>query len=155
MHATENPRPLGVYLWLLLMLVLGGGGLYGGLTFLADPSGAGLGMTPQELPAFLVQDYTLPGLFLVVAMGVLPLAILAGLWARPDWAWAGRWNPWKAYHWVWSAGLGMGLLLVAWMIFEIAMIGFGSPLQVIFTAWGGLLTGVALLPGVRAYYRAA
>ena len=54
--------------------VLGVGGLLGGLAFLIDPTGARLGMTVEELPAWpLLDDYTVPGVALIVLFGLFPL----------------------------------------------------------------------------------
>ncbi len=61
---------------LAVLVVLVGGGWFGGLSFLTDPSGGGMGMTTAELPDWpLLGDYTLPGVALVVLFGLLLTAL--------------------------------------------------------------------------------
>ncbi len=59
---------------MLLLVVLIAGGWVGGIGFLTDPSGSGLGMTTDQLPRWpLLDDYTVPGVLLLLGFGVLPL----------------------------------------------------------------------------------
>ena len=117
---------------MLLLLVLLVGGWVGGTRFLTDPSGSGLGMTTEQLPQWpLLDDYTVPGLLLVLCFGVLPLpAVVLLARHRP----AG-----------FRAAAGVGLLLVAWMLAQLAAIGLLLPgMQLGFLALGALLIALGL-----------
>jgi hypothetical protein len=110
-----------------LLLVLTAGGWVGGISFLADPSGGTLGMAPRQLPHWpLLDDYTVPGLLLILLFGVLPvLALLASI-RRPR---IGR-----------PATAAVGLLLVGWMVVQLAALGLLLPgMQLAFLAVGVLL----------------
>ena len=74
-------RPLRM-IAIAVLGVLGLCGLAGGLALVTDPSGARLRLTVDQLPAWpLLDDYTVPGIALIVLFGLLPLAA-AGLLAR-------------------------------------------------------------------------
>ena len=127
---------------LAVLAVLVGGGWFGGLSFLTDPSGAGLGMTTAELPDWpLLHDFTLPGVALIVLFGLLPLLPI-GLLLRGD-------------RRGWLATAAVGALLVLWMLGQIAAIGLTFPaMQVTFLVVGLLLTllgstGLRLSEGSR------
>jgi hypothetical protein len=105
-------------------------GWFGGLSFLTDPSGAGLGMTTAELPDWpLLVDYTLPGAALILLFGLLPLVPIALLL---------RGDPRG-----WPATAAVGALLVLWMLGQIVAIGLTFPgMQLTFLTIGLLLTAL-------------
>ena len=78
-------RPLLLWPLIILLLVLSlGGGFYGGITMLIDPSG-NLLQVADVLPLIPVPNFILPGIFLLLVMGVFPLFLAFGLIARPNW----------------------------------------------------------------------
>lgn len=81
-------------------------------------------------------DYLVPGLILLIVLGVCPLVVLAGLWLRPQPAWYG------------AFAVGCGLII--WLIVEITIIPFSS-LQAFFGTVGVLIAAIALLPAVRRF----
>ncbi len=120
-------RPALRWITVLLLAVLLAGGWVGGIGFLTDPSGNGLGMTTDQLPRWpLLEDYTVPGVLLLLAFGVLPLpAVVLLARRRPS---------------GFLAASGVGLLLVAWMLAQLAAIGLLLPgMQFGFLAVGGVL----------------
>ena len=64
-------RPLMLWPLIFFLLFLALGGLYGGITLLVDPSGNLLGLD-DVLPLVPVSDFILPGIFLLVVMGLAP-----------------------------------------------------------------------------------
>jgi hypothetical protein len=115
---------------LTALAVLVGGGWFGGLSFLTDPSGAGMGMTTAELPDWpLLEDFTLPGVALVVGFGLLPLVPIVLLLRRDPRGW--------------PATAAIGALLVLWMLGQVIAIGMSFPgMQLTFLAVGLLLTAL-------------
>jgi hypothetical protein len=131
---------------LAVLVVLVGGGWYGGLSFLTDPSGGGLGMRTAELPDWpLLGDFTLPGVALLVLFGLLPLVPIV-LLLRSD-------------PRGWIATAAVGALLVLWMLGQIVALGLTFPgMQLTFLAVGLLLTalgsaGLRLHDEFRARHR--
>lgn len=121
-----------------LLVFLGLAGLFGGVAFLYDPSGAALGLDASPLPPWLPGDYLLPGLALVSLFGAFPLATAWSLGRRAQRAW-------------FVASLIGGCLLI-WMAVQIAIIGLIlPPMQVAF-----ILVGAALVvAGARGGRQAA
>ena len=115
---------------LAVLVVLVVGGWYGGLSFVTDPSGGGMGMTTSELPAWpLLGDFSLPGVVLLLLFGLLPL-IPIGLLLRGD----AR---------GWPATAAVGALLVLWMLGQVVAFGLTFPgMQLTFLAVGLLLTAL-------------
>jgi len=107
-------------------------GVAGGLGLVGDPTGAALGLPLGWLEGSPFDDYFLPGLFLLVGLGAVPLVVLFGVWSGR------RWGP--------PAALGVGIVLVAWILIEIAVVGFQSqpPLQVTYGLLGVLITALAI-----------
>ena len=120
------------WITVLLLVVLIAGGWVGGIGFLTDPSGSGLGMTTDQLPRWpLLDDYTVPGVLLLLGFGVLPLPAVVLLARR------------RPYGFL--AAAGVGLLLVAWMLAQFAAIGLLLPgMQFGFLAVGGVLIALGL-----------
>ena len=129
-------RPLVLWPLLFLLLFLAVGGLYGGIAMLADPHGDLIGLD-HILPKLPVSNFTLPGLFLLVVMGITPLVLIFGLLRHSRWAWTGT--------------LVLGITLAVWLTFQAILIGFGEPIQQITAIDGALILLLTLAPGIRRY----
>lgn len=140
--------------WLLAgsLLFLAAGGFFGGISMLRDPSGRGLQMD-EILPLLPVRDYFLPGLFLIFVMGILPLILIYGLLARPEWDWVHPLARWSGHHWAWTGAVVLGLVLLVWLTYQAFLIGFRWPIQYVTAANGLIILLLALAPGVRRAYK--
>lgn len=126
----------------MVLVALALGGLAGGLAFVTDPSGASMGMDTDLLPTWLPGGYAIPGAFLAVAFGIAPAVAVVLLLRRARWGWE-------------LTGL-IGLVLVAWMAAQIALIGLGFPaMQIPFLIVGVVLGDLGFLGTVRARRQAA
>jgi hypothetical protein len=119
-----------ITLGLLGLLVVGG--LAGGVAFLVDPTGGTVGMTVDELPDWpLLVDYRIPGVALIVLFGLFPVAAVALLVRRRAWGW--------------PLTTAVGVLLVLWMLGQLAVVGPRFPvMQAAFLGVGIVLTGLGL-----------
>ena len=144
-------RPLALWPLTFFLLFLALGGFYGGIAMLADPAGGTLGLT-EVLPMLPVSDYILPGIFLLVVMGLAPLLLIYGLLARPKWKWAGRLFGWSGHHWAWVGTVGLSVVLAVWLVVEGLLIGFEWAIQYITAVDGLLIMLLVLLPEVRKFY---
>ena len=147
----EMQRPLAVWPLLGLLLLLGLGGLYGGIAMLTDPTGGSLQLT-EVLPLLPVSNYTLPGLFLLVVMGLAPLLLGYGLLARPTWKLFQTLSRWSGRHWAWTGTLALGVTLALWLIVQALLIGFAWAIQYITAVNGFLILLLVLTPGLRRFY---
>lgn len=147
-------RRLALWALVVSVLVLAFGGLYGGLSMLRDPSGASLGMD-AVLPRIPVPNYVVPGLFLVVVMGLMPLGLAYGLLARPNSPWAAAVARLSGHHWAWTGALLLGIVLVLWLAVQAWLIGFTWPIQFLTAGNGVAIVVLASLPAVRRRFVAA
>lgn len=144
-------RPLTLWPLLFLLAFLGLGGLYGGIAMLIDPTGDILQLT-EVLPLLPVSDYILPGLFLLVVMGLAPLVLTYALLGRPNWAWTQKLPLWNSHHRAWTGTLGLGVILAVWLTVQGLLIGLKWAIQYITAVTGFLIILFALSPGIRRFY---
>lgn len=145
-------RPPVLWLLVFLLVFLALGGLYGGISFLVDPTGEMMQMN-EVLPLLPVPDYTLPGLFLFTVMGIFPLLLTFGLIRLPAWNRADSLSAWSRHYWAWTGSVGVGIVLVVWLAVQGYLIGFQWPIQYITLANGILIVLVAMIPVIEMYFR--
>jgi hypothetical protein len=138
MTTTREPRrPAALWILLVLLVIQGVGGFAGGLSLTLKPDGSIMQMPLSYLDGSPFSDYLIPGLILMLVLGVLPLVAAAGLWM-------GR-------HWSWYAAVVVGVGLMIWILVEIMIIPY-SWLQPAFGVVGVLIFAVAVLKPVRRYF---
>ena len=106
---------------LLVMVNAFGGGIYGMAGAPSVPT-AWLNGSPFE-------SYFVPGLFLFAAIGGGMLVATVAWWRRS------RLAPWIS--------LAMGVVVVAWIVAQVAVIGWTSPLQPISLVAGAVVAALA------------
>lgn len=137
---TERPPGIKVVVAALIFLAITSMG--GGAILLDDPSGrsTGIEFIIPYMPLDL-QDFFLVGVWLVAVFGILPLILAAGLWFGKKWAWFGA--------------LGLGAIVVTWILAEIYLFySFGFVFFYPLIGGIGLLTIIMLaLPSTREYFK--
>jgi hypothetical protein len=152
LHSRER-RPRALWSLLTAMGFLSIGGFVGGVSFVVDRTGAGLGMKVAWLEQTPVSDYLLPGVFLLAVYAIGSLVLMAGL------TW--RWSPGPlaaldrrlGYHWSWAGTIVVGAVLVGWIIYQFTVIPGVIALQPIMIVAGVVMVAIPLLPSVRRHYR--
>lgn len=119
--------------WAMIAIctLLGLNGLGGGWYGLAGAQG----VDPAWLAGSPFSDYTIPSLFLLVVIGGGALVTAFAWWRRSAVA------P--------LLSLGLGLVVMAWIVIQVAIISLNSPLQPIFFVTGAVLAGVSARVLVR------
>jgi hypothetical protein len=135
----RSRKPIAVWALIADLIVLGLGGLYGGVLFILDPSGARMGVPLSLLEGLPLSDFLLPGLFLLGVMGLAPLALVAAVWRR-----------WPR---TWPALIGLGVVLLLWLAGEFVLWGYQAPIQIITSVLCAGLLGFSLLPSLRRWLR--
>lgn len=121
--STPTPTPTDVQpsrSRLAAMFVLGTvslSALGGGVYLVTHPTAA---MPLGHLAGTPFTTWLLPGLALVLVNGAVPLAALVATWQR-------RW-------WAEAAQVGAGLLLLAWLVVQIPVVGYETRFQIPYTA---------------------
>ena len=134
MSAARSSRPAAVWALMALLLLQGISGIAGGVALVAAPDGRIMQMPVSYLDGSPFSDYLIPGLILLLVLGVFPLVVLAELWLRPRPAWYG------------TFAVGCGLII--WILVEVLIIPL-SVLQAFFGVVGVLIAVVTLLPAER------
>lgn len=129
----KGSRSINEYLLIMLLLFQGISGVFGGAVLVYDPTGKTLQMPISLLDGTPFGNYLLPGLILLVVLGIFPVIVVYGLWNKRRWSRVGT--------------LAVGLALIIWIGVEIAMIGYQSepPLQAIYGAVGILILLILLI----------
>jgi len=106
-----------------------------------DPSGELLQMPLSMLAGSPFNTFLIPGIILLIILGIFPMIIFYGLLKRRIWAWTGA--------------LAVGIALIIWIGVEIWMIGYHSepPLQLIYGLLGLILLGLVTLPSVHNQFK--
>ena len=111
------------------------GAIGGGIGLVADPTN-NIGMPVSQLEGTPFNDYLIPGLILLIVVGLFSLLVFVGLLLR-----------WKAAWWL---SLASGGGLVIWIITEVALLGYlpgsGTGLQIVFGLVGVAIVVLALSP---------
>ncbi len=143
--------PLPVYFLWILIFFLSIGAWYGGLSLITDPSGSLLQITTSYLDNSPFNDFLIPGLILLIFLGIFPLFLLFGFIKKDKIKWAGILNIYLDQHWAWTYSLYLSIMLIIWINIQIIMVGYDI-LQSVYSLYGVVILILTLLPGVKAYF---
>jgi len=137
----QAQKSYSLYFLMILMLFQGLSGLFGGIALVIDPSGELLQMPLSMLAGSPFNTFLIPGIILLIILGIFPMVIFYGLWKRTNWAWSGA--------------LMVSAALIIWIGVEIWMIGYHSepPLQLIYGLLGLILLSLVTLSSVRNQFK--
>jgi hypothetical protein len=138
---TTERRPRALWPLVGVTAFLSVGGFVGGISFIRDRTGDGLGAELSWLERTPVHDFLLPGMFLLGVYGIGSSALIVGLTSRRRWAWMGA--------------MAMGATLVAWILYEFVILPDTMILQPILVGVGLAMLAIPPLPSMRRYYGVA
>lgn len=151
-NVASGRRPPAVYILWFLVLFQAASGLFGGGALLASPTGSLLQMPLSMLDGTPFSNYLVPGLILLLVLGVLPSILVYALLARPVWLRADILNIYRGVHWAWTYALYTGIMLVIWIDVQIFLIGYGHFIQTLYGLIGIAIVIATLVPSVKEYY---
>jgi hypothetical protein len=139
--ARSDRRPGTVVALLVLTAVQAVGAIGGGIGLVQDPVD-NIGMPLSVLEGSPFKDFLIPGIILLVVVGLFALFVWAGLLRR--------WKP------AWWLSLASGGGLVIWIIAEVVLLGYlpgaGIGLQIAFGLIGAAIVVLTLLRPTRRYF---
>jgi hypothetical protein len=125
----------------ILTLIQAIGAIGGGIGLVRDPV-KNIGLSVSLLEGTPFKDYLIPGLVLLIVVGLFSLLVFAGL--------IRRWKP------AWWLALASGGALVIWIVTEVVLLGYlpgsGIALQIVFGLVGAAIVVLALLRPTRRYF---
>lgn len=147
MAVDDSARPASAWALLACCIFQAISAIGGGLALVLDPTASSMGWSADILEGSPFGDFLLPGLILLVVLGLFPLVVAYGLWRRHRWGW-------------WGAGaLGVGIII--WLATEVILIGdallssapgFTIAFWVAYGLLAILILTLVLLPPVRRFY---
>ncbi|MGB5667698.1 MAG: hypothetical protein WBM53_12685 [Maribacter sp.] len=149
-------RPISSYLLNFLLFVLAIAAIPAGWNLIFDPSGVGIGFSEEvlgQLEHSPFSNFLVPGLFLFVILGLLPLLTLYGLTTKKKSSMAQKINLYPNYHWAWTVSYYIGMVLILWINMQLL---FGIAfyiLHFVCTLLGVLIIFITHLPITKRYYR--
>jgi hypothetical protein len=148
----SEKKPFSLYILAFLMVFMGLMAILGGVLLSIKPDGSLMKIPVSDLANTLFPNFLIPGLLLLILIGILPLPLTYALFARPRSIIFKRLNLYPDMAWPWSWAVYYGLLLVLWIIIEIHLVGYHTIVQAIVAVWGVVIVALALLPGIRKYF---
>jgi hypothetical protein len=133
---TADRRRRPAFSWALfgLLVLQALGGIFGGAALAARPDGGLLKMPLSYIEDSPFHDYRIPGLLLLLVLGVFPLVVAIGLLQRRPWSWFG------------AFAVGCGLIIFELVEYEV--IGYNVQ-QPIWGSIGALIALTSLAPSVQ------
>ena len=118
----------------------------------ADPTGKTMRLPGIFLMGTPFNDYLVPGLVLMLFLGLIPALGFVGLLGI-GWRWPERLNLYKQFHWGWTYSLYVAVILILWSDFQVYLIGYWHPFQTFYALLGVIILILTLLPPVVNYFR--
>ena len=118
---------------------------------LADTDGGLMGWDTTTLEGTPVDTYLIPGLLLVIPLGLIPLLVAWALLRRPRYQWTAWIEKATRAEPAWTGALAVGFGVVLWIVIEYLLIDY-QWLQAVFGLVGVAIIALAFLPSVRHHY---
>ena len=149
----RSHRLPGTIISLIVLLgVLTIGAIQGGVAMVADPIEP-LGMPTSYLEGTPIDDYVLPGLFL---LGIAIASVLTSVGLVFDWRW-----PWAraiehtvGFRWPWIGAVAIGSILLVFEIIELFLVPFHPIMHPLLIAGSLAIIGLAFAPSAREHLAA-
>jgi len=150
----SSKKPLTCKLLIFLHILLGVGAVFGGLVLVIDPSGGLIKMPMTFLENSPFNNFLIPGIILLVILGIFPLITAYALISKWDWKAANRLNLFSEMHWSWAYSLYIGFALIIWITVEGLIMKQIAVIHVVYIILGLVIQAITVLPSVQKYYRA-
>lgn len=118
---------------------------------LADPLQP-LGMSVSYLDGTPIDDYVLPGLFLL-GIAAACLITIAGLLFRWHWKWAAPIERRMGYRWPWLAALTTGGVLLLFEIIELFVVPFHPVMHPLLIVGSLAIMALVMTPSARSHLK--
>jgi hypothetical protein len=152
MGYPKMPRPFSSKILIALLLFYGILGLVSGMLLISDPTGSGLGFTPDIVEKVPFHSFLSVGLFLFFVYGMGSVVLAYGAPTRKETIFR-KISEMVGYHWSWVGGMILTLVLVVWLAVEGSLIGLDWPATYFTVLIGVGIFVMLVLPSTRKYYR--
>jgi hypothetical protein len=112
---------LSIILLYLLHLFLGINGVIGGILLMIKTDGSLLGMQSDWLSHSPFNNYFIPGVLLLLFLGIIPLMTFLGLVKTRNWRLPNLFNIYRKRNWAWSFSLYTGIIAISWITIQLIL----------------------------------
>jgi len=146
--STKITRNILIFLLFFLAIgAIGGGGV-----LIVSPSGEMIGLPIAILKSSPFNSFLIPGIILLVVLGLLPFVVGFGLLKRPASRLAEQFNFFRDMHWAWTYSIYVSIALIIWLQTEMFFIQRVSWLHNFYIGLALAIVFLALTPKVRRLY---
>lgn len=147
----KQKKSIFYYLLCTLHLFLGINATYGGVLLILKPDGSLLGMQKGWLDKSPFNNYLIPGLLLLIFLGIFSILTFIGLVKKINWKFMNAINIYKDRYWAWTFSIYSSIISITWITVQLIMTQYFwiQPL-IIFIGIGILIC--ALSPQLLKYY---
>lgn len=150
-NARSTKRIRDAFLFILGFLALSAIG--GGIMLILSPSGELLGLPVSEFKNIPFDSFLIPGIILLVMLGIAPFLLIVALIKKPQSKLAEQFNVFNDMHWSWTYSIYIAFTLIAWIHIELIFLqGEVHWLQTLYMCNAILIIIIALLPQIRKLY---
>jgi len=146
---TTTPRNFLI----ILLAFLGLGAIGGGLTLIISPSGELMGMPVSILDNSPFSSFRIPGIVLLVVLGIVPVLLIFSLLKKPNWKFTESFNFFRDMHWAWSYTIYTAFAIIIWIQLQMMFIHDVDWLHTFYMFYAIAIIFVSLLPKVRNLYK--
>jgi hypothetical protein len=144
-------RPFETWILFILLVLLAANAFYGGISFILEPDGSLLKINPEWLEKSPFTNFLIPGILLILFMGILPFIALIGLFSKKNLRFLSALNFFPEKRWGWTYTIYSGIVTSIWIIVQQLITGY-FVLQPVIAAIGMLIIITSLLPRVQKYF---
>ncbi|MFT8363153.1 MAG: hypothetical protein ABF608_08245 [Sporolactobacillus sp.] len=148
----KRPKTITTWLLIVLQFFLGLGAVFGGGALTLAPDGSLLRIPLSILKYGPFHTFLIPGLILLVVLGIYPLIIAIFLISERHFTLGKRLAIFRDKYWAWSHSLYIGFLLIGWITIEMFLIQAVAIGHLIYMFWALVILALTLLPSVQHHY---
>ena len=149
----KKKKPVLIYLLMILMVFQAISALPSAFMLIIAPSGELLKLPLSHLQHSPFNDFLIPGLFLFIVLGIIPLITFIGLVRPFSFKLFEVLNIYKSYHWAWTFSYYTGIILILWINFQLLMIRQWDFLHLFYSLLGLFIILVVQYPSVVKYFK--
>ena len=140
-------------IFLIILGFLALGAIGGAIVLIISPTGEMIGLPLSEFKNIPFDSFLVPGIILLVALGVIPSLLIIALLKKPKSKIAERINIFNDMHWSWTFSIYIAFCLIGWIHIELIFLqGQVHWLQTFYMFYAVLIIIIALLPQIRSIY---
>ena len=137
---------------IILLFLLAIGAIFGGSFLIISPSGELLGLPISMLEPSPFDTFLIPGIILLIMLGLLPCLVIYGLITKINSIYAETLNIFSDMHWSWSYSIYTSIILIIWIQIQMVFVNDVHWSYTLYMFWAILMIVLALLPKVRNQY---